>query len=42
MAEPTHPVDADRDRWLIERVMPFGVAVVAIFVAASLLLGAPL
>ena len=42
MAEPAHPTDADRDRWLIEKILPVGVAVVAVFVAVTTLLGAPL
>jgi hypothetical protein len=42
MVEPAHPSDSDRDRWLIEKILPFGVAVVAVFVAVTTLLGAPL
>ncbi|MFZ3484246.1 hypothetical protein [Sphingomonas sp. 3-13AW] len=35
MAEPAHPTDADRDRWLIEKILPVGVACMIFGAAAA-------
>lgn len=42
MDKPAHPVDADRDRRLVETVLPFGVGVIALFLTIARLCGLPL
>jgi hypothetical protein len=42
MVEPSHPVDADRDRWLIETALPAAVALIALALTIARHLGAPL
>jgi hypothetical protein len=42
MVEPLHPVDADRDRWLIEKALPIAAAIIAAALTIARALGAQL
>jgi hypothetical protein len=42
MADPIHPVDADRDRWLIEKALPIAAAIIAAALTIARTLGAHL